>query len=70
MWDMNKKADIQAVGRERTEAEKKRRHIFGDKGAKFSKGKKLCLLGNIIGCITTLPCKDNLICEIYERKDE
>jgi hypothetical protein len=62
--------DIQAVGRERTEAEKKRRHIFGDKGAKFSKGKKLCLLGNIIGCVTTLPCKDNLICEIYERKDE
>ena len=58
--------DIQAVGRERTEAEKKRRHIFGDKGAKFSKGKKLCLLGNIIGCVTTLPCKDNLICEIYE----
>lgn len=62
-------ADIQAVGRERTEAEKKRRRIFGDKGAKFSKGKKLCLLGNIIGCVTTLPCKDNLICEIYERDD-
>jgi hypothetical protein len=61
--------DIQAVGRERTEAEKRRRHIFGDKGAKFSKGKKLCLLGNIIGCVTTLPCKDNLICEIYEREN-
>jgi hypothetical protein len=62
-------ADIQAVGHERTEAEKKRRHIFGDKGAKFSKGKKLCLLGHIIGCVTTLPCKDNLICVIYEREN-
>ena len=58
--------DIYAVGRERTEEEKRRRHIYGDKGAKFSQGKRLCLLGRIIGCITTMATKDNLICEIYE----
>jgi hypothetical protein len=37
--------DVLAVGRERTEEEKKRRHLYGDKGAKFSKGKRLCLMG-------------------------
>lgn len=58
---------ILAVGRERTEEEKKRRHLFGDKGAKFSRGgKRMCLLGDIIGCVTTLATKDNLVCEIYE----
>ena len=58
---------ILAIGRERTEEEKLRRHIYGDKGAKFSKGKRMCLLGEVLGTITTLPAKDNLICEIYER---
>lgn len=58
--------DIQAVGRERTEEEKMRRHIYGDKGAKFSKGKKMCLIGRVLGCLTTIPAKDNLVCEIYE----
>lgn len=37
--------DVLAVGYERTEEEKRRRHLHGDKGAKFSKGKQLCLLG-------------------------
>ena len=36
--------DVMAVGRERTEQEKRRRHLYGDKGATFSKGKQLCLL--------------------------
>lgn len=40
-----KKIDVLAVGRERTEEEKQRRHLHGDKGAKFSQGKRLCLLG-------------------------
>lgn len=57
--------DIYAVGRERTEEEKRRRHLYGDKGAKFSKGKRICLLGDIIGRVTTLATKDNLVCEIY-----
>ena len=64
---MSKIIAVRAVGRERTEEEKLRRHLFGDKGAKFSQGKKLCFLGEIIGTITTLPTKDNLIAEIYER---
>ena len=58
--------DIRAVGRERTEEEKHRRHLHGDKGASFSKGKRMCLLGGVIGCVTTFATKDNLICEIYE----
>ena len=58
--------DIRAVGRERTEEEKHRRHLHGDKGASFSKGKRMCLLGGVIGCVTTFDTKDNLICEIYE----
>lgn len=57
--------DVFAIGRERTEEEKLRRHLYGDKGAKFSKGKRMCLLGDISGCVTTLASKDNLICEIY-----
>ena len=62
---MSKVVNILAVGRERTEEEKRRRHLYGDAGAKFSKGKKLCVLGDIIGCVTTFATKDNLICEIY-----
>ena len=58
--------DVKAIGRERTDEEKRRRHIFGDKGAKFSKGKQMCLRGDIIGAITTFATKDNIICEIYE----
>ena len=40
-----RKIDVRAVGRERTEEEKRRRHLYGDKGATFSKGKRMCLLG-------------------------
>ena len=63
---MMKITNILAVGRERTEEEKRRRHLYGDKGAKFSQGKRLCLLGEVSGCITTMATKDNLVCEIYE----
>ncbi len=62
-----KKIDALPIGRERTEEEKKRRHLHGDKGASFSKGKKMCLLKDgVSGCITTFVTKDNLVCEIYE----
>ena len=64
-----KMIDALAVGRERTEEEKKRRHLYGDKGAKFSQGKRMCLLSDISGCVTTFATKDCLICEIYERQD-
>lgn len=56
---------VLAVGRERTEEEKRRRHLYGDKGAKFSKGKRLCFLSDVIGTVTTIPTKDNLIAEFY-----
>ena len=60
--------EVLAVGRERTEEEKQRRHLYGDKGAKFSQGKRMCLLGDISGCVTTFATKDCLICEIYEKE--
>lgn len=58
--------EVRAIGRERTEEEKRRRHLYGDKGAKFSGGKRMCILQDVSSCITTLPCKDNLIAEFYE----
>ena len=58
--------EIRAIGRERTEEEKKRRHLHGDKGAKFSGGKQMCFLSEISGCLTTSPTKDNLVGEIYD----
>jgi len=61
-----KRVDVRAVGRERTRAEKLRRRKFGDKGAKFSIGKRGVLLGGVIGCITTIATKDNRVAEIYE----
>lgn len=57
--------DAVAVGRERTEEEKQRRHIHGDKGAKFSQGKQMCVTGDVSGCITTFSTKDNLCAEKY-----
>lgn len=65
---MMKTIEARAVGRERTEEEKLRRHIHGDRGAKFSQGKRICLLGDISGCVTTMATKDNLIAEFYEDK--
>lgn len=58
--------EVRAIGRERTEEEKKRRHLHGDKGAKFSGGKQMCFLSEISGCLTTSPTKDNLVGEIYD----
>lgn len=58
--------EVRAIGRERTEEEKERRHLHGDKGAKFSGGKQMCFLSEISGCLTTSPTKDNLVGEIYD----
>lgn len=58
--------DALAVTRARTEEEKRRRHLHGDVGAKFSKGKYMVLSGTISGCVTTLASKDCLLAEIYE----
>ena len=64
--EVYEETDTYAIGRERTEEEKRRRHLYGDKGAKFSQGKRLCLLGRVSGTLTTMATKDNLICEIYD----
>lgn len=61
-----KRIDARAVGRDRTKAEKLRRHLHGDNGAKFSQGKYMVILGRICGTVTTMSTKDNLIAEIYE----
>ena len=59
---------VLAVGRERTEEEKRRRHIYGDKGARFSQGKQMCFLGDVCGCVTTFATKDNLVAEFYDEE--
>ena len=57
--------------RERSEEEKLRRHLHGDKGAKFSGGKIPKIdLGQVIGTVTTMAIKDLLLIESYEDSDE
>ena len=60
------RTDARAITRARTEEERMRRHLHGDIGATYSKGKYMVLSGTISGCVTTLACKDNLLAEIYE----
>lgn len=64
---MLKRIDARAVGRDRTQEEKARRHLHGDKGARFSEGKYGVLLGRIAQTVTTFATKDCMIAEIYER---
>lgn len=53
--------------RERSEEEKKRRHLYGDRGAKFSQAKIPKIdKGGVIGTITTMVTKDLLLIEMYE----
>ena len=53
--------------RERSEEEKRRRHLHGDKGAKFSLGKVPRIdYGGVIGTVTTMVTKDLRLIEIYE----
>ena len=68
--EMTKPIDIRAVGRERTEEEKRRRHLHGDKGISFSKGKQTCILGDVSGCVTTFATKDNQVAEFYMEHQE
>lgn len=64
---MKKIIAARAIGRERTEEEKLRRHLYGDKGAKFSEAKRMCIRGEVSGCVTTAPTRDNLIAEFYNK---
>lgn len=61
-----KRTDARHVTRVRTEIERKRRHLYGETGATFSKGKFMTLGGHIMGTITTFSNKDKLIAEVYE----
>ena len=57
--------------RERSEEEKLRRHLFGDKGAKFSGGKVPRLAHPlVIGTITTFITKDTLLFEYEDGQDD
>jgi len=58
--------DVRHIVRIRTAQERLRRHIYGDSGATFSKGKYMAIGSQIMGTITTFYSKDNLITEIYE----
>lgn len=62
----------QPIKRERTEAEKIRRHLHGDKGAKFSSRQMVPGKDGVMGAITTVTEKDNLIMEQgnYEHNEE
>lgn len=52
---------------ERTEEEKLRRHLYGDKGAKFKKGRVPAVdTRGICGTVTTLVTKDILLIEMYD----
>ena len=62
---MKKIIAVRAIARERTEEEKRRRHLYGDKDAKFS-GRRMCIAGDISGTVTTFATKDNLVAEFYE----
>ena len=56
---------------ERTEEEKLRRHLFGDKGAKFKQGKMARFTPPLIsGTITTLVTKDIRLLEYEDDTDK
>lgn len=61
-----KRIDVRGVTRTRTAEERLRRHLYGEIGATFSKGKYMTLGGYVIGTITTFTTKDCLCAEIYD----
>ncbi len=62
-----RRIDVRSIVRVRTNEERRRRHLYGEEGATFSKGKYMTL-GNseYMSTITTFYNKDNLVAEIYE----
>lgn len=61
--------DAQPLKRRRTEEEKRRRHLYGDSGAKFSARKIEVGTGGVMSAITTVYDKDNIIAEINMEKE-
>lgn len=60
----------QPIKRERTEQEKLRRHLNGDKGAKFSARRMVPGKDGVMGAITTVIEKDNLVMEAMIQNGE
>ena len=60
----------QPIKRERTEEEKLRRHLHGDKGAKFSARQMVSGKDGVMGAITTVIEKDNLVMEAMIQDNE
>lgn len=62
---MSMNADAQPIKRCRTEEEKLRRRLHGDKGAKFSQGKRMYMGDDgVMNTITSVYSKDNLIVDM------
>lgn len=61
-----KRIDARAIIRTRTAEERLRRHLYGEDGATFSKGKYMTVGGRTMGTITTFINKDCLLAEIYD----
>ena len=60
----------QPVKRVRTEEERKRRHLYGDDGAKFSSRQMVAGNDGIMGALTTVVKKDNLVMEAMIQNNE
>ena len=60
--------DAQLIRRKRTDEEKRRRHLYGDSGAKFSARQLWVGTGGVMSAITTVYDKDNIIAEIMEKE--
>ncbi len=61
-----KRIDARGITRARTAEERLRRHLYGEVGATFSKGKYMVLGRQYCGTITTFFSKDNLVAEVFE----
>ncbi len=61
-----KRIDARHIARVRTADERLRRHLYGEIGATFSKGKYMTIGGRYCGTITTFFSKDNLVAEVFE----
>ena len=60
----------QPIKRERTEEERLRRHLQGDRGAKFSSRHMVPRKDGVMGAITTVIEKDNLVMEAMIKNNE
>ena len=60
--------DAQPIRWKRTDEERRRRHLFGEGGAKFSARLMHVGTGGVMSTITTVYDKDNIIAELMEKE--